>query len=278
MSGVTPDASADPTASRRHRDLPADGVVLRAAGIGRRPGEGSDATWIWRGLDLALEPGELVTVRGATGAGKSLLLRSLAQLDPLDEGELALLGRPAPEWSPTAWRRRVAYLHQSPVLLPGTVAENLRAPFAWKAHEDRDFDAGRVLSRLEPLGRGRSWLERDAADLSGGERQILALLRTLNAGPTVLLLDEPTAALDPAATDSVETLVRDWLDGSNGAPRAVLWVTHDAGQARRMGRRRLVLRGGRLRPDGPGPAAPPGGRDRAEREGTPAGGAGRDGS
>lgn len=256
MRAVTPPADPAPIASDPP-DRPAGGeAVLRGRGIGRRPGGDPGSAWIWRELELALAPGELVTVRGATGAGKTLLLRSLAQLDPLDEGELALLGRPAPEWPATGWRRRVAYLHQTPVLLPGTVEENLRELFRWKEHEDRSYDRRAVLDRLEPLGRGRAWLERDAGDLSGGERQILALLRTLGAEPSVLLLDEPTAALDPAATGRLETLVRGWLDAGEGAPRAVLWVTHDARQARRVGGRRLVLEAGRLRPEAEAAGAP----------------------
>lgn len=280
MTGVTPPAARAP-ASPGPSDRPADGeAVLRGRGLGRRPGRGPDDAWIWRRLELSLAPGELVTVRGATGAGKSLLLRALAQLDPLDEGELFLLGRPADDWAATGWRRRVAYLHQSPVLLPGTVEENLHEPFGWKAHGDRSYDRTRVLARLEPLDRGRTWLGRDAADLSGGERQILALLRTLGVEPSVLLLDEPTAALDPEATGSLETLVRSWLDEGGRAPRAVLWVTHDARQARRVGGRRLVLEAGRLRPesettgfpgdaadDGPGRGAAPAGRPAGDGNG-----------
>lgn len=247
---MTPDPTPAASPETGPREDFVDGPVLRARGLGRRPGEGPDAGWIWRGLDLELASGDLVALRGATGAGKSLLLRALAQLDPVDEGELLLLGRPVGAWKPPAWRRRVAYLHQTPVLLPGTVEENLRAPFAWRENADRSFDADRVLARLEPLGRGRTWLERDAGDLSGGERQIAALLRALDVGPTVLLLDEPTAALDPSATGQLETLVRSWLDEADGDPRAVLWVTHDEAQAARVGRRRLRLEGGRLREEG----------------------------
>lgn len=233
-------------------------ALLAARGLGRRVGEGPSATWIWRGVDLRLGPGELVTVRGATGAGKSLLLRALAQLDPVEEGELELLGRPASSWSSTAWRRRVSYLHQSPALLPGTVEDNLRVPFGWRAHRNRRYDRDRVLDRLRPLGRGRSWLDRSAEDLSGGERQIAALLRALLVEPAALLLDEPTAALDPRATATLERLVRSWLDDAPEGRRAVLWVTHDADQAGRVGGRRLVLEGGTLRPADRSAAAPEG--------------------
>lgn len=249
MGAVSAEPTSPPPRSDRDDADPGATVLLRAEGLGRRVGDGPDRRWVWREVDLRLRPGELVTVRGATGAGKSLLLRSLAQLDPVQEGTMELLGRSAASWSPTEWRRRVAYLHQTPVLLPGTVEENLRAPFDWKAHREGGYDREALLERLEPLERGRSWLERRAEDLSGGERQIAALLRALLVRPAVLLLDEPTAALDPEATTAVERLVRSWLEGGSRGRRAVLWVTHDEDQARRMGGRRLVLEGGRVRPE-----------------------------
>lgn len=246
MGSVTPDPASDP--AREGPPAPDPGrAVLLGRGLGRRLPDG-ERRWIWRGLDLGLGPGELVTARGATGSGKTLLLRTLAGLDPVQEGRLELLGRPHRAWTPAGWRRRVVYLHQDPVLFPGTVEENLREPFGWGIHGDRRFDREAIRARLEPLGLDPGWLARDAGGLSGGERQLLALLRALQLDPSALLLDEPTAALDPAATRRVETLVADWLEGA-GEDRAVLWVTHDREQARRMGRRRLVLERGRLGPD-----------------------------
>lgn len=232
------------------RSSPASGPLLRASGLDRRlsDGEGPGA-WIWTDLELELRSGELVTVRGPTGAGKSLLLRALAQLDSCQDGRLELHGRPADSYAPAEWRRRVVYLHQSPALLPGTAEDNLRAPFEWSVHGDRSYDRARALAWLEPLGRGPEWLEGRVSDLSGGERQLVALLRALLVEPTVLLLDEPTAALDPAATETVERTVREWLTRTEESGRAVLWVTHDLAQARRVGRRRLLLEEGELRPN-----------------------------
>lgn len=247
-------------------DSPPHDAILALRDAGRRvsapaggeapptDGGGADPTgrrWVWRHLDLTLEPGEILAVQGPTGAGKSLLLRALAGLDALDEGRLLLLGRPAGEWPVTRYRSTVAYLHQSPALFPGGIEENLREPFGYAVHEGREYDRRRALRLLEPLGRTADFLDRGVEGLSGGERQIVALVRAMLPGPRVLLLDEPTAALDPEATGTVEDLVRRWLlrgaagDGAGGG-RGVIWVTHDEAQARRAAHRRLRLAEGRL--------------------------------
>ena len=236
-------ASTAPDATAASHDPPPL-LALRGGGR-RRPGSGGDGrSWLWRSLDLEVRPGELLVIAGPTGSGKSLLLRSLACLDPLDEGTVHLEGRPADGWPITRFRHTAVYLHQSPALFPGDVEDNLREPFEWEEHRGVAYDRGRVLALLEPLARDASFLERPAPDLSGGERQILAIVRAMLLEPRVLLLDEPTAALDPGATGAVERLVRSWI----GTGRSALWVTHDRAQARRIGDRCLLLEDGRLRP------------------------------
>lgn len=230
--------------------------LLEARDLGRRlAGTGR---WPLRHLDLALRAGELVTVRGPTGSGKTLLLRTLSGLDPVDEGTVLLRGRPFAGWEVVEYRRRVAYLHQAPALVEGTVRENLELPFRFAVHRERSYEPEIVRQLLGGLGWEPAFLDKRAENLSGGERQITALLRSLVVDPDVLLLDEPTAALDPEATAAIERLVEDWLD--EGPERAVVWVTHAEEQARRVARRALRLHGGRLAPDGGRSAA-------AEREG-----------
>lgn len=193
---------------------------------------------LWQDVTLDLQAGECLALSGPSGVGKTLLLRRLALLDPLQGGELRLRGLPPSTWGVPAWRSRVLYLAQRPVSFPGTVAQNLREVFAYAAHRERRWQRERVVNWLDRLDRPPSFLERDAGHLSGGEAQLMALLRALQLDPDVLLLDEPTASLDSAATDRVEDLLRRWMEE---APRACLLVSHDEEQRLRLARRQLPL-------------------------------------
>jgi putative ABC transport system ATP-binding protein len=182
---------------------------------------------VFDGVDLHLRPGDLRAVVGVSGSGKTTLLRALVGLTALARGSLTLDGRPLDRWEPTRWRRRVGMLPQRAVMLPGTVADNL----AWPAHLRVARDSAAVQrdpgALLEALGLGRALLQRPASELSEGQGSRVALARAVLAGPSVLLLDEPTAALDEHSSDRVEAFVRSLADDGI----AVLWVLHDPRRA-----------------------------------------------
>lgn len=178
------------------------------------------------GFELSLEAGETVCLSGPSGAGKTLLLRAIADLDP-SEGEVLLNGVPREHFSGPAWRRRVTYCAAESAWWGPRVADH----FQGAMHEAEDY-------ALNP-----GVAERAVADLSTGERQRLALWRALRVRPEILLLDEPTAALDAAATRRIEATVKRYL-AQTGA--AVLWVSHDGAQIGRIADRHLVLEGGAL--------------------------------
>ncbi len=209
--------------------------LLSAAGLERRLGD----RLLWSQLDLALAAGDRLGLVAPSGAGKTLLLRTLALLDPSEAGTFRLLGRSPAAWGLPRWRAMVLYLAQRPVAGGGTVAANLRAP--WRFRERRgqsSWSHGRITGWLAALGRDPSFLDYDAERLSGGELQLLALLRGLQFDPTVLLLDEPTASLDGATTAAVEALLIDWL--AAGA-RACVLISHDGEQIERFATRSLEL-------------------------------------
>ncbi len=181
---------------------------------------------------MELAAGECVAVLGASGSGKSVMLRMVADLDP-HAGEVYLGGAaraamPAPEW-----RRKVVYQAAEPAWWAATAA----AHFA-------DADRQLLPVLLGQLGLDEALLASDVSRLSTGQRQRLALVRSLLCKPSVLLLDEPTAALDQAAIQAVESLLLDCMkDGL-----AIVWVTHSEEQARRIGNRRVEVRAGQLHP------------------------------
>ncbi|MEM1057114.1 MAG: ATP-binding cassette domain-containing protein [Bacteroidota bacterium] len=193
--------------------------------------------WLWRDLSFEVAEGERVSVSGPSGSGKSLLLRAMVGLDDLDEGAIAVDGRDLAEWDLPELRMRVRYLPQVPAFAEGTVREALAAPLSFGAA--RPPADGWIEQRLATLGRGEAFLDARTETLSGGERQIAALLRAMQTGPYVLLLDEATASLDPDATEAAEALISEWLDEDGS--RAVVWTSHSRDQRTRVTDRTVDL-------------------------------------
>jgi ABC-type iron transport system FetAB ATPase subunit len=175
------------------------------------------------GISLTLRGGELTALAGPSGVGKTSLLRAIVRLDEPDGGRVVVDGRDAGELDPRALRRRVGFVAQSPAMLPGTVRDNLA--YALGAPGERA-----LAEALRATGLPRELLHRDAHRLSGGEQARVAVARALTRDPGALLLDEPTAALDPDATAAVERL----LGALAARGLALLVVTHDAAQAERI--------------------------------------------
>lgn len=207
---------------------------MQAQDLGRQLPQG----WIWRHVSFALEPGDRLAVVGPSGSGKTLLLRTLGGLDAADEGAIACLGRPLDAWAMPAYRATVLYMHQSAALFEGSVAHNLQLPFTLRAHR-APFPRERALRFLAAFGRDEAFFEQPQAGLSGGERQMVSLVRALLLAPRVLLLDEATSAMDPDSTAIAERLVDDWLAAEPS--RACLWVSHDTAQRARIATRELPL-------------------------------------
>ena len=231
------------TLCRRVNDVISASPTLEAVHLARRHPDAQ--RWLLDGVSLEVRPGTIVAVTGVSGAGKTLLLRAMAMLDPVDAGEVRLRGDTFHREAVPEFRRQVIYLHQRPVLLGETVAETLGRPFFLAAHRQRRFDRDRVVAMFQAWGRDDAFLAARTADLSGGESQLVALARALQLEPTVLLLDEPTAALHAHAAEAVEQHLRQWLAESPHA-RAIVWVGHDAAQIVRIADRVFSMDAGCL--------------------------------
>ncbi|MCB1965116.1 ATP-binding cassette domain-containing protein [Accumulibacter sp.] len=179
-------------------------------------------------IELRVGAGECVCVQGASGSGKTLLLRAIADLDP-HRGESYLDAQPCSSLPAPDWRRSVALV----------VAESQWWSERVGDHFDHDPDA----AWMEQLGLPDEAVDWRVSRCSTGERQRLALLRTLMQSPGALLLDEPTGNLDQDSTRRVEALLADYRQ-QRGA--ALLWVSHDPGQIDRVAQRNFILREGKL--------------------------------
>ncbi len=178
-------------------------------------------------VDLQLSTGECVTLIGASGAGKTLLLRAIADLDPY-QGEMMLGEVTSTAMSAHEWRQRVGLLVAESHWWGETIGEHF-------SHVDKAV--------LETLGFSSEVMQWQVSRCSSGEKQRLALLRLLQNEPQILLLDEPTASLDAQNIDRVEKLL-ETLRTERGV--AQLWVSHDRAQSERVATRRLQLLDGKL--------------------------------
>lgn len=187
---------------------------------------------------LDVRRGEVLAVVGPSGAGKTTLLRLLNFLEAPTSGAVHFDGKPVPADPPLSLLRRVTTVFQRPVMLSGTVRENVAYGLRLRG-QPAEAAVNAALARV-----GLASLARQpAARLSGGEMQRTALARALVLEPDVLLLDEPTANLDPYNAGLIEAIVR---EQNQAHATTVVLVTHNVFQARRLAHRAALLLEGRL--------------------------------
>jgi molybdate transport system ATP-binding protein len=196
-------------------------------------------------IRLTLPPGQWLSVRGASGAGKSSLLRALAGLDRPLRGRIVVNHV---SWLDTATghnlptrHRSIGYVFQDLALFPHLTARK-QLQFALNASQDR----ARVNELLDRFGLHRL-SDRLPHELSGGQQQRLALARALARAPELLLLDEPLSALDSPTRHEMQTLLSEIA--AQDTPLAVLLVTHDDAEAKRLTHRSILIEQGRVLED-----------------------------
>jgi len=208
----------------------------------RPDGDGSAVVQALRGIDVVIEPGELVAIVGPSGSGKSTLMNLIGCLDVADAGTYRLNGRDVAGLDDDALagirNRFVGFIFQQWNLLPRTSAlGNVMLPLAYRGDRDRRRKAFEALASVGLAERSRH----RPNQLSGGEQQRVAIARALVTDPALLLADEPTGNLDSGT--GAEIL--DLFDQLHEAGRTIVIVTHDAAVASRA-ERRIHLRDGRI--------------------------------
>jgi putative ABC transport system ATP-binding protein len=190
------------------------------------------------GIDLELFAGERVALRGPSGCGKTSLLRTITGLVDPAGGRVQLQGFTPSEVRWPNFRRQALLVEQRPVLLAGTVRENLARPFRFRISTSA-FLPGKAETILSQLGLKPEILAQEARSLSLGEQQRVCLTRALLLEPKVLLLDEPTSALDEEATLAVESVI---CTETEQRGLAALIISHNREQAERWCHRVYDLR------------------------------------
>ena len=178
-------------------------------------------------VSLEIEPGEIVCISGESGSGKTRLLRAIADLEP-HRGEAAIGADRRAAVAAHCWRGWVMLVPAESSWWGDTVLEHFLDP---------------VPGSLAAFGLDEEALDWEISRLSSGEKQRLAVLRALSHEPRALLLDEPTANLDPDLARAVEAWLRDY---ARRECMPVLWVAHDRGQIERVADRHFAIRGERL--------------------------------
>ncbi len=179
-------------------------------------------------VSFSVDAGDCLCISGPSGTGKSLLLRAIADLDP-HEGEVWLAGQPSAAILPEQWRRDIG-------LLP--------PESSWWLPVIMDHFHNGIPVPLEHIGLTTGILDQPVTRLSSGEKQRLALMRLLSNRPRVLLLDEPTANLDPDNTRRVEAVIDEYRKMQDAA---IIWISHDQQQIERVADRHLEVSAGSLR-------------------------------
>ena len=179
---------------------------------------------LFQNINLTIEHGDFILIQGKSGIGKSSFLRLLNRLHEPTTGQIWIDDKPITDHQITNLRRRIGYLQQTPIMVKGSIEDNLKLPFHFKSSRKLKQPSKRQLEQtLRNFLLTNINLQSNAQNLSLGEKQRIALIRTLLSEPEIILCDEPTSALD---SDS-QQIVGNALEQTNVEKETtVLLVTH----------------------------------------------------
>ncbi|HBF77516.1 MAG TPA: methionine ABC transporter ATP-binding protein, partial [Clostridiaceae bacterium] len=179
---------------------------------------------ILKNLNIRIESRDYISIVGPSGSGKSTFLKLCNNLISPSEGNISFNNKNVSEYNPIELRKEIAYCFQMPHLFGDTVMDNLSFPFKIR---NKRVDMDRIKYLFSLFSMDEEFIDEKVLNLSGGEKQRIALMRTLMFTPEVLLLDEVTSALDSENTLIVENII----NKLNNEGSTVLWVTHNDEQS-----------------------------------------------
>ena len=194
---------------------------------------------VLKNISLKVEKGDYVSVIGSSGSGKSTFLKLCCHLISPTKGNILINGNDVMKNNPIELRKKISYCFQTPILFGDTVMENINYPYSIR---NKTMDMERVNMLFSRFNMEPEYIDREIKNLSGGEKQRIALIRTLLFRPEVLLLDEVTSALDVDNTLIVENAVNDL----NNEGVTILWVTHNLEQSRKYANKLLTIDDGEI--------------------------------
>ena len=195
---------------------------------------------ILKNLNIRVESGDYISIVGPSGSGKSTFLKLCNNLISPSEGNISFNNKNVSEYNPIELRKEIAYCFQMPHLFGDTVMDNLSFPFKIR---NKKVDMDRIKYLFSLFSMDEEFIDEKVLNLSGGEKQRIALMRTLMFTPEVLLLDEVTSALDSENTLIVENII----NKLNNEGSTVLWVTHNDEQSTKYANKLLTLENGEIK-------------------------------
>lgn len=200
----------------------------------------SDDKYILKNISVGIEQGNFISIVGPSGSGKSTFLKLCSHLISPTKGNISYRNKNFNDYNPIELRKSIVYCFQTPYLFGDTVIENINFPFSIRNIKP---DQKRVNDLFSIFHMEADYLHKDVRNLSGGEKQKIALIRSLLFMPEILLLDEITSALDVENAVIVENVIV----SLNEKGTIVLWITHNPEQSRKYANKVLSIESGEIK-------------------------------
>ncbi|AQL56638.1 phosphate ABC transporter ATP-binding protein [Abyssicoccus albus] len=200
---------------------------------------------VLKNITVEIPTHQITAIVGPSGAGKSTFLKHINRLISPNSGDILIDGQSIESVDILSLRKRVGLAFQSAPMFNGTIYDNLNIPM--KIHQQQ-LDKDRAQSLLDKVDLSHLSIDQSIKNLSGGEKQKLAIARTLVLNPDILLLDEITSSLDVHSVQEIELLIQKLNQEDD---KTILWITHNLQQAKRMSHYTIVMEDGEVVEAGP---------------------------